>query len=82
MELARRKMETEAEGLAQRRRLLNAYDYQRLLERGYSLTRDANGVIVRSVADLAPGSTLVTQLADGAVTSNVVEVASAGVGEP
>ncbi len=82
VELARRKMETEAEGLAQRRRLLNAYDYQRLLERGYSLTRDANGVIVRSVADLAPGSTLVTQLADGAVTSSVVEVASAGVGEP
>ncbi len=53
------------------RRLLGAFDYRRQLERGYSVTRDADGAVVRTVAGLTPGAVLVTQLADGTVASEV-----------
>jgi exodeoxyribonuclease VII large subunit len=42
-----------------------------VLERGYSLTRTADGALVRSVADAAPGTALVTQVKDGAIRSVV-----------
>jgi exodeoxyribonuclease VII large subunit len=42
-----------------------------LLRRGWSITRTADGRVVRSVADAAVGDTLVTQVADGTVTSRV-----------
>ncbi len=57
--------------VAQWRRLLGAYDYRRQLERGYSVTRDAAGRVVRSAAELPPGSRMVTRLADGNVASIV-----------
>ncbi len=57
--------------LDQWRRLLGAYDYQRQLERGYSVTRDASGSVVRSVAELGPGALLSTRLRDGEVVSTV-----------
>ena len=41
------------------------------LARGWSLTFDAGGALVRRVDDAAPGSVLVTKLADGAVRSRV-----------
>lgn len=41
------------------------------LARGWSITRAANGSVVRSVADIAPGQTLTTQVADGTITSTV-----------
>ncbi len=41
------------------------------LRRGYSLTR-TGGKIVRSIADLPPGTPIETQLADGVVSSMVV----------
>lgn len=41
------------------------------LARGWSLSRTADGRIVRGVADLAPGDTVVTTVADGRVTSVV-----------
>jgi exodeoxyribonuclease VII large subunit len=42
-----------------------------VLARGWSITRNARGEVVRSVADTAPGERIVTLLADGAVTSTV-----------
>jgi exodeoxyribonuclease VII large subunit len=42
-----------------------------LLRRGWSITRDASGRAVRSADRLTPGELLVTQLADGTVTSRV-----------
>jgi exodeoxyribonuclease VII large subunit len=69
--LPTRRLEVEELRAGQRRRLLGAYDYQRQLERGYSVTRDASGTVLRSVGGLAPGSVLVTQLADGTVASAV-----------
>jgi exodeoxyribonuclease VII large subunit len=66
-----RRLQGEELRSAQWRRLLGAYDYRRLLERGYSVTRDESGRVVRSAAEVAPGSRLVTRLTDGDVMSIV-----------
>jgi exodeoxyribonuclease VII large subunit len=46
-------------------------DPERALARGWSITTDANGAVVRSVADAATGSRLTTRLADGTIASTV-----------
>lgn len=53
------------------RRLLVAYDVDRQLERGYTLTTDATGRILRSVAGLTAGADIVTRFADGSARSRV-----------
>lgn len=65
-----------ADQLESWRRLLAAYDVERQLERGYTLTLDAGGRIVRSTRDLAPGSSIMTRFADGTARS-VVETVNA-----
>jgi len=50
---------------------VRALDPTRALARGWSITRDAHGNVVRSAAALAPGEALVTTLADGRVRSTV-----------
>jgi exodeoxyribonuclease VII large subunit len=50
-----------------------SFDPTRLLARGWSLTRTADGRLVRSVADATAGTELVTTLADGKVRSTVVD---------
>ncbi len=42
-----------------------------VLDRGYSLTRTAEGALVRSVKDVAAGAALVTQVKDGKIESVV-----------
>lgn len=54
-----------------RRRLL---DPARLLARGWSITTDRDGVVVRSASQVAAGATLRTRVGDGAITSTVTEV--------
>jgi exodeoxyribonuclease VII large subunit len=71
--LPNQRLQVEEIRTAQWRRLLGAYDYRRQLERGYSVTRDASGRVVRSAAELPPGSRMVTRLADGDVASIVTE---------
>jgi exodeoxyribonuclease VII large subunit len=46
-------------------------DPAKLLQRGWSITRTAQGDIVRSVDDLGPGDPIVTRLADGEIASTV-----------
>jgi exonuclease VII large subunit len=53
------------------RRLLAAYDVDRQLARGYSLTLTPDGTLVRRVGDLALDQEIVTRLADGTVRSTV-----------
>ncbi len=48
-----------------------ALDPARALARGWSLTRDGDGRLVRSVADVAPGTVLATTVTDGEVRSTV-----------
>lgn len=52
-------------------RHLRALSPVAILERGYSLTRLADGTLVRSVRQVAPGVRLRTQVADGEVESQV-----------
>ncbi len=56
------------------RRLLAAYDVERQLERGYSLTLTSAGALVRSAGELAPSQEIVTRFADGTVRSRVASV--------
>ncbi len=56
---------------AQHRRLLGAFDVHRQLERGWSVTRGPDGAVLRSIAGLAVGATVTSQLADGSLTSEV-----------
>jgi exodeoxyribonuclease VII large subunit len=53
------------------RRLRDAYDVERQLERGYTLTLTDTGQLVRGIGDVAIGSELVTRFADGTVRSRV-----------
>lgn len=72
--LARHRLDAAADRLAARRTLFAAYDPARLLARGWSITSDATGAVVRSVAGLEAGGTLVTRLADGVARSSVTGV--------
>jgi exodeoxyribonuclease VII large subunit len=57
---------------------LRALDPARTLARGWSITRDAGGRVLRSAAGVAEGDTLTTTLADGDVHSTVTEARGAG----
>jgi exodeoxyribonuclease VII large subunit len=50
---------------------LRALDPRRVLERGYSITRDAAGRVVKEAEGLVPGAVIETELAAGRVTSRV-----------
>ena len=54
-----------------------AYDPQRALERGWSITTDGTGRLLRSVAGIMPGATLQTRMSDGTVTSTATAVTPA-----
>ena len=44
------------------------------MSRGWSITRDKNGNVVRSIADVAKGDIITTSVADGSITSTTTEV--------
>ncbi len=52
-------------------RQLEAMSYRNVLRRGFSVTRNANGDIVRSVATVQPAERVETELTDGTFTSVV-----------
>lgn len=62
----------EADRVARLRTVLGAYDPRRQLARGWSLTRSAEGRVIRSVEDVETGDEIVTMLADGTVSSRVL----------
>jgi exodeoxyribonuclease VII large subunit len=64
----------QEERLVSWRRLLSAYDVERQLERGYSLTTTESGALVRGAAALRAGAGIVTRFADGSARSVVQEV--------
>ena len=68
----RRLSETEAR-VASWRRLLGAFDFERQLERGYTLTMDAQGRVLRSGAALSGGDVLMTRFADVTARSVVAD---------
>lgn len=71
---ARRRLGDHGDRAAARRAVLEAYDPRRQLARGWTLTRTADGRLVRDPAALAAGDSLVTTFAAGTATSTVTEV--------
>ncbi len=53
--------------------LIKVADPRRTLQRGFSLTRDNTGRLIRSVEDVSRGAELRTELADGQVISEVTD---------
>ena len=51
---------------------LSALNPLAVLQRGYSVARDADGNIIKSVNDISAGESLVTEVADGKIESTVV----------
>jgi exodeoxyribonuclease VII large subunit len=76
--IPQRQLVAEELRTAQWRRLLGAYDYQRQLERGYSVTRDSSGSVIRSASAVETGATLHTRLADGELVSVVAPGGATG----
>ena len=60
--------------LDHRRQLLQALSPQHLLEKGFSLMRDAQGQIVSSVGQLKAGDGVMIELADGALDATVEQI--------
>jgi exodeoxyribonuclease VII large subunit len=69
--LARHGLQGCQERLSNQKAMLQAFDPRRQMARGWSLTRGADGRLLRSAADVAEGEELVTILGDGTVTSRV-----------
>jgi exodeoxyribonuclease VII large subunit len=66
-----RLLEQRQQWLAQQRQLLRALSPAHLLARGFSLLRDRDGRLLRSVVQLQPGDAVVAELADGRVALQV-----------
>ena len=60
---------------------VSAADPARVLARGWSLTRTADGRLVRSASDVAPGDHLVTTFVRGVARSTVTDTASSERGD-
>ncbi len=60
--------------LTSTKQIVRAHDPQRVLERGYSLTTDSQGKVLRSKEDLEIDSEIITKLADFELVSNVKEI--------
>lgn len=54
--------------------IVRALDPRRVLERGYSITRDEHGRVLRSAEGMVAGAVVKTELASGRVTSRVETV--------
>ena len=68
---ARNRTRTSRDRLGTAAAALQALSPLKVLGRGYSVTRTANGQVVRNAADLKTGDQILTTLADGEVTSRV-----------
>ena len=68
---ARELLGRRGERLSHREGQLRLLDPRNVLRRGFSLTRDGEGRLVRSVKELAAGDELVTQVMDGELKSRI-----------
>ncbi len=62
--------------------LVRAADPAVLLRRGWSITRTSNGDVVRSTQDVRSGDTLVTEVVDGSIISNISVIDTKGPSDP
>jgi exodeoxyribonuclease VII large subunit len=69
-----RLLDQQRRWLGQQRRLLQALSPQHLLERGFSLMRDRQGRLVRSLAQLGAGDAIEVQIVDGRLRAVVEQL--------
>jgi exodeoxyribonuclease VII large subunit len=69
---ALRMIQLQESQLQNRVELISAYAPQRILERGYTITTDKAGRVVRTVQAAPVGAALTTRLSDGCIKSTVV----------
>ena len=67
------KIEFDKQSLVRLKSQLRMLNPLAVLGRGYSLTRKSDGSVVRSVESVRKGESIITQLADGKVVSNVTK---------
>ena len=67
--------------LGRREAVVRALDPRRVLERGYSITRDADGRVLRTTDALVSGALVETELAGGRLTSRVEHVTETAIPE-
>ena len=75
---AERRLEEHSRGVESLSSRVRAHDPALALARGWSITRTAEGRVLRSVDDASPGDELLTTLADGTVRSTTVSATHAG----
>ncbi len=73
-----RLLEQRRQWLEQQRQLLRALSPAHLLARGFSLLRDGDGRLLRSVVEMRPGAEVIAELADGRVALRVQDTEPAG----
>jgi exodeoxyribonuclease VII large subunit len=64
-------LERQSQRLAMHSAAVRLLDPVTTMARGWSITRDAHGKVVRSTSDVAAGEKITTLLADGSITSTV-----------
>jgi exodeoxyribonuclease VII large subunit len=69
--MVEQQLDAELAAVEAQRRLLSAYDPVQTLKRGWSLTLDENGSIVRSLDQVAVGAVVTTRVADGEFQAQV-----------
>lgn len=70
----RQRLTRDRARLARAAAQVRALDPTAILGRGFSITLDAGGRVLRSAADTAPGAVLRTKLASGEITTEVIRV--------
>jgi exodeoxyribonuclease VII large subunit len=70
-ERLKQRMEIHAQRLRSAENMMRILAPQATLERGYTITTDERGKLIRSVADASPGIRLTTKVSDGNVKSRV-----------
>ena len=69
-----KRLEQQRNWLAQQRLLLQALSPQHLLARGFSLLRNQQGQVVRSLSQLEKGAEIEVQIVDGRVRARVEQL--------
>ncbi len=64
-------VQSKKEGLAQRAKLLAAFDYRQVLERGFAVVRDSAGTPLRTAAALDKAKMVQIQMADGSRDASI-----------
>jgi len=55
-------------------KLIEISSPEKIIKRGFSITRDRNGKVVKDIKDISAGDAIITELANGSVESEVQKV--------